>query len=55
MFEKFIFTKLTHHLSVNHILSNEQFGFRKKLPLDSASFKLINGILSSLNNKIIVG
>ena len=55
MFEKIIFTRLKHHLSGNHILANEQFGFRNDLSRDSAPFKLINDTLTSLNNKLLVG
>jgi hypothetical protein len=55
IFEKIIFTRLTHHLSDNHILANEQFSFRHELSTDSGLFKLINDILTSLNNKLLVG
>ena len=55
IFEKIMFTRLTHHPSDNHILANEQFGFRNELSTNSALFKLINDILTSLNNKLLVG
>jgi hypothetical protein len=54
IFEKIIFTR-PHHLSDNHILAREQFGFRNESSTDSASFKLINDILTPLNNKLLVG
>jgi hypothetical protein len=54
IFKKIIFTRITHHLSDNHILAKEQFGFRNESSTDSASFKLINDILTSLNNKLLV-
>jgi len=54
-FEKIIFTRLIHHLSVKHNLANEQFGFRNELSTDSATLKLINDKLTSLNNKLLVG
>jgi hypothetical protein len=43
------------HLDKNNMLANEQFGFR---PLDSteqASYSMINGILTDLNNNRLVG
>jgi hypothetical protein len=52
--EKIVFTRLIHHLNYNHILADEQFGFRAKSYTDLASYKLINDILMSLNNKLIV-
>jgi hypothetical protein len=53
--EKIVFTRLIHHLNYSHILADEQFGFRTKSYMDLASCKLINDILTSLNNKLIVG
>jgi hypothetical protein len=38
----------------NHILSNEQFGFRHALSTENASYHLINNILTALNNKLLV-
>jgi hypothetical protein len=55
IFEKIIFTRLTRHFNDNHILAKEQFGFKNESSTDSASFKLINDILTSLNNKLLVG
>jgi len=55
IFEKIIFTRLTHHLSDNHILAKEQFGFKNKSSTDLASFKPINDILTSLTKKLLVG
>jgi len=36
-------------------ITNSQFGFRKKWSTDKAAYKLINDILTALNNKGIVG
>jgi len=55
IFEKIIFTRLTRHLIYNHTLDEEQSGFRTKSSMDLASYKLINDILMSLNNKLLVG
>jgi len=54
IFEKIIFTRLIHHLDYNHILADEQFGFRTKSSTDLASYKRINDILTSLNNKLLL-
>jgi hypothetical protein len=54
IFEKIIFTRLIHHLNYNHILVEDQFGYRAKSSMDLASYKLINDILTSLNNKLLV-
>jgi hypothetical protein len=43
------------HFSSNNILSNSQFGFRKKVSTDNAAYELINDILTALNNRRIVG
>jgi hypothetical protein len=36
-------------------LVDEQFGFRTKSSMDLASYKLINDVLTSLNDKLLVG
>jgi hypothetical protein len=55
IFEIIIFTRISAHVSLNTILANEQYGFRSILSTDSASYTLINKILSALNNKHIGG
>jgi len=50
-----IFTRLICHLNYNHILTVEQFGFRTKSSTNLTSYKLINDILTSLNNELLVG
>jgi hypothetical protein len=55
IFEKVIFNRLYHHVNHNNILVHEQCGFRKGSSMDLASYKLINNILSALNNKLLVG
>jgi hypothetical protein len=54
-FSKIFFTRLICRLNYNHILADEQFGFRTQSSMDLASYNLINDILTSLNNKLIVG
>jgi hypothetical protein len=46
---------LLHHINVNSILVNEQFGFSTKSSTEKASFKLHNETLNALNNKLMVG
>jgi hypothetical protein len=43
-----------NHLSLN-ILYNSQFGFRKRTSTENAAYKLINDILTALNNRRTVG
>jgi hypothetical protein len=55
IFENITFTRLIRHLNYNHIIFEEQFGYRTKSSMDLASYKLINDILTSLNNNLLVG
>jgi len=54
-FEKIKYKRIYYHLALNNILVKEQFGFRCNNSIDTAVYTLINNILSSLNDKIIVG
>ena len=51
IFEKTISNRL---ITSNEILTNRQSGFRKKSSTDKAAYKLINDILTALNDKRIV-
>jgi hypothetical protein len=51
LFEQVIYKRLTDHFFTNNILSNSQFGFRKKVSTINAIYKLTNDILMALNNK----
>jgi len=44
-----------YHLTLNNILVMEQFGFRCNSSTEIALYTLCNNILSTLNNRIIVG
>ena len=55
IFEKFIYQRLIDHLNNNAILNEHQYGFRNNVLTDSASFTLLNEILTALNNKQMVG
>jgi len=52
--EKIICTRIIEHVNYNQILAEEQFGFKNKYSTDSATYKLLNDILTSLNSKLRV-
>jgi hypothetical protein len=49
--EKVMHNRLSHYLQNNNILVPEQFGFRKGMSIENASFKLTDSILKSINKK----
>jgi hypothetical protein len=53
--EKLIYIRLYKHISVNNILVKEQYGFRSNSSTEKASYKLIDEILTAMNNKLFVG
>jgi len=55
IFEKVIFNRLCNHVNNYNILAHEQYGFRKNISMEDASYNLINNILDALNNKFTVG
>jgi len=55
IFEKVIYNRLYHHINNNHVLVNEQFGFRHASSTNIASCKLTKNKLTALNNKLLVG
>jgi hypothetical protein len=55
IFEKVLYKRLYYHLTLNNILVKEQLGYRCNSSTETAIYTLINNILSSLNNRIIVG
>ncbi|PNF17558.1 hypothetical protein B7P43_G15556, partial [Cryptotermes secundus] len=55
VFEKVMYNRLLEHLNSNNILVKEQFGFRKDLTTEKATYELTNDILSALNDRLIVG
>ena len=50
-----MYKQLQDQLNKYDILAQEQFGFRSDSATDKAIYKLINEMLNSLNNKLIVG
>jgi hypothetical protein len=55
VFEKIIYDRLLDHIEVNNILATEQFGFRPCSSTENASYRLMDEILKSLNNRLMVG
>ena len=43
------------HINSNNILAQEQYGFRTNSSIKLATYKLINDILTALDNKLIIG
>jgi hypothetical protein len=50
-----MYRRLYDYINCNHILVHEQYGFINNSSTKIASYKLINDILLSLNNKLWVG
>jgi len=55
MFEKVVYKRLFDHLNTNVILNEHQYGFRCEVSTESASYILLNEILTALNSKQMVG
>jgi hypothetical protein len=55
VFERLIYNQLFEHININNILDNNQYGFRPNSSTENASFKLIDEILKSINNKQLAG
>ena len=55
IFRKVIYQRLFDHLNNNVILKEHQYGFRSKVSTESASYILLNEILTALDNKQMVG
>ena len=53
--EKAMHSRLNQHLQTNNILATEQYGFRKGLSTEQATYSLTNNILMAWNKKIIIG
>jgi hypothetical protein len=50
-----MYNRLSHYLQTNNILVPEQFGFRKGISTENATFNLTDSIFKSINQKIHVG
>jgi len=53
--EKIIYKRVYRHLNENKLFAKEQFGFREKSSTDTATYALLNSILSALDEKLLVG
>jgi hypothetical protein len=53
--EKLVNARLYAHIDKNNILENEQYGFRTHTSTEQASYMLINGILTAMNNNLVLG
>ena len=53
--ERAMYVRLTEHITLNNILTEQQFGFRKGYSTDEAIFKLIHEVLKAQNDKSMVG
>jgi hypothetical protein len=54
IFEK-IYYRLIIHITFNQILTNSQFGFRRKSSRENAAYKLTDDLLTARNEKKIFG
>jgi hypothetical protein len=45
VFERVVFVRLCHHLTINNVLADEQFGFRKNSSTEKAINRLLDQIL----------
>ena len=52
---KIIYKRLYCYLNDNNILVKDQFGFKENSTTDTATYALLNNVLSSLDNKNLVG
>ena len=50
-----MFNRLVSHLDKNKVFANEQFGFMPQFSTDQAAYIMINGMLTALNDKLMVG
>jgi hypothetical protein len=50
-----MYKRLYNHFINNNVFAPEQYGFRNKLSTELAFYKLLNDVLTALNNRSIVG
>jgi len=53
--ESALYVRLTEYITLNNLLTDQQFGFRKGFSTDVAIFKLTYEVLNALNGKSMVG
>jgi hypothetical protein len=52
--EKVMYNRILRHLNNINVLAEEQFGFRKNLATEKATYELTNKTVNALNEKLIV-
>ena len=55
MFEKLIYVRIYRHLTMNNVLSKQQFGFRAQHSTEQAALSLIKSVLDAMNHNRIAG
>ncbi|GFG37732.1 hypothetical protein Cfor_06971 [Coptotermes formosanus] len=50
-----MYNKLNHHLQIHKVLATEQYGFRKEMSTEHATYRLTDILLKAWNNKMHVG
>jgi len=53
--KKIIYKRLYNYLNDSNILVGDQYGFRKKLSAETATYRLLNNVLPSLDRRNLVG
>jgi retron-type reverse transcriptase len=53
--ETALYVRLTEHITLNKMLTDQQYGFRKGYSTDEAMFNLTHVVLNALNDKSMVG
>jgi len=53
--ESALYVRLTEYITLNNLLTDQQFSFRKGCSTDETIFKLTHGVLNALNGKSMVG
>jgi hypothetical protein len=53
--ETALYVRLSEHITLNNMLTDQQYDFRRDYSTDEAIFKLIYEVLNVLNDKSIVG
>jgi hypothetical protein len=55
VFEKTMYNRLNHHLQIHKILATEQYGFRKGMSTEHATYRLTDIVLKAWKNKMHIG
>ena len=53
--ETALYMRLTEYITLNNMMTDHQYGFRKGYSTDEAIFKLTYEVLNALNDKSLVG